>query len=78
MTGNLAPLPSSDRDYLELLLYKLKVMKDRGAMYYSGKNETDKRYFDAAKKEVNDLIHILKKKGYDGSRYAPPKQQTLL
>lgn len=62
--------PFSDRDYLEFLMHKLKVMKDHGNRFYAGKSDVDKRLFDTAKKEVNDFLLLLKKRGFDGSRFA--------
>ncbi len=69
----------SDRDYLELLLFKLSVMKFHGANYYARKQETDKRLFDAARKEVNEYMAVLKRRGYSGERFNLPKPiQTKL
>lgn len=62
-----------DKDYLELLLCKLEVMKAHGKNYYARKMEADKRMFDAARKEVNDYIAILKRRGYSGERFNKPK-----
>lgn len=78
MTGNPEPLPSSDRDYLELLMCKLDVMKEHGSAYYARKMQSDERLFKAAKADVNELIRILKKKGYSGKRYDKRFIQTSL
>ena len=70
---------SSDRDYLEYLLFKLVVMKFHGANYYARKQEVDKKLFDAARKEVNDFMAMLKRRGYSGERFNLPKPiQTKL
>lgn len=72
--------PLSDKDYLELLLYKLGVMKNHGSAYYARKMESDKRLFEAAKADVNEFMRLLRKRGYDGSRYGKVtfKQGELL
>ena len=70
----------SDRDYLELLLYKLSVMKQHGAAYYARKMQADKILFDAARKDVNTYMTLLKKRGYNGDKFNTPKlkQGTLI
>jgi hypothetical protein len=73
-TGTLNSPPSSDRDYLEMLMNKIKVMKQTGAQYYANKSmDANKRIFDAAKREVNEFYTLLVKRGYDPSRYDKPK-----
>lgn len=71
-------LPSSDRDYLEILIHKLNVMKVHGTAYYARKMESDRKLFDAAKKDVNEFMLVLKKRGYSGKRYEKVFVQTSL
>lgn len=63
----------SDKDYLELLMFKLEVMKFHGKNYYARKMNADKILFDASRKEVNEYIAILKRRGYSGERFNKPK-----
>jgi energy-converting hydrogenase A subunit M len=69
-----------DKDYLEMLMHKLAVMKKHGSQYYAYKHDVDKRLFEAARKDVNEFLTLLKKRGYSGERFntPPPVQQTLL
>lgn len=80
MTGNQELQLSSDRDFLEMLIYKLGVMKFHGSAYYARKQDTDKRMFDAARADVNEFMRILKRRGYDGDRFKSVilKQGSLL
>ena len=73
-------LLSSDKDYLEMLLFKLTVMKYHGANYYARKMSADKLLFDAARKDVNAYMAILKSRGYSGERFNKPRpiQSKLL
>lgn len=75
---NLAPV--TDRDHLELLLYKLEVMKEHGKAWYSRKMPADEKLFEDAKKDCNNFISICKKRGYNYDRYkkAKPTQGKLL
>lgn len=74
------PITCVDRDYLEMLLYKFSIMKTHGANYYARKMDSDKRLFDAAKKDVNEYIHLLNKRGYSGKRFdkKKPEQGRLI
>lgn len=74
-----APVVDPTRDYLEMLIHKLDVMKYHGANYYARKQDTDKRYFDLAKKDVNNYLLLLKKRGYNGDRFKQmtAKEQSL-
>lgn len=82
MTGErVTPLSSNiDKDYLEMLIHKLNIMRKHGADYYARKMETDRKLFEAAKKNVNEYLMLLKKRGYSGDRFAtvtPAEQQRL-
>jgi hypothetical protein len=70
----------TDRDYLEMLLYKLAVMKFHGANYYARKQDTDKRLFDKARADVNEYMKMLNKRGYSGERFniKKPTQGKLI
>lgn len=69
MTTDIPNIQHTDKDYLEMLLHKLSVMKFHGSNYYARKQDTDKRMFDKARKEVNDFMLLLKKRGYSGDRF---------
>lgn len=71
MTGeqNTQPLYNIEKDYLEMLLHKLDVMKLHGTAYYARKMKSDERMFTAAKADVNEYIRLLKKRGYSGDRF---------
>lgn len=73
-------LCESDRDYLEMLIHKIDVMRTHGQAYYARKMQSDQRSYDAAKKELSEYVRLLKKRGYKGDRFEilPPKQGSLL
>lgn len=73
-------LLNTDRDYLEMLIFKLNKMKTHGTDYYARKMPADEKLFNAAKKEVNDFMLLLKKRGYSGDRFKEleVKQGSLL
>lgn len=69
-TKNSGPI---DKDYLEMLMNKIKHMKSAGTTYYANKTmETNKRAFDKTRKELNDFYTLLIKRGYDPGRYDGP------
>lgn len=67
---NVGPL---DRDYLEMLMNKIKLMKTAGALYYSNKTmETNRKAFEATRKDMNEFYTLLKKRGYNPDRFDKP------
>lgn len=72
--------PLSDKDYLEMLMNKIKVMKQTGTAHYANKSsDTLKRYFDIARRELNEFYTLLIKRGYDPNRFdvVKPVQKKL-
>lgn len=73
-TPNIPGSHKTDRDYLEMLMNKLKVMKAAGNAYYANKTmDTLKREFDKAKRDVNEFYTLLIKRGYDQNRFDEKK-----
>lgn len=79
-TGRDTPkLCETDRDFLELLLCKIITMKTTGNSYFARKMRADEILYNQAKKDLNEYLIILKRRGYDGSRFIPkPKQGSLI
>lgn len=79
MTTEPIPLPSSDKEYLELLMFKILNMKHAGQNYFARKMPGDEREYNEAKKSLNAYILFLKKKGYNYDRFhgLTPRQNEL-
>lgn len=72
-------LCETDKDYLEMLMCKIVTMKTTGAAYFARKMRADEILYNQAKKDLNEYLVILKRMGYDGSRFIQkPKQGSLI
>lgn len=81
MTGSLDMQESYnpiDRDYLEFLIYKVNQMKMHGQNYFARKMNADKMLYDQAKRELNEFLRLLKKRGYTGERFNTKSYQSNL
>lgn len=77
MEGNLL---TTDRDYLEMLMHKLNVMKTHGQAFFARKQKTDERLYNDARRDLNEFVIVLRKRGYSGARFdkPQPRQGTLI
>lgn len=81
MTGNQDTQESYnpiDRDYLEFLIYRVTQMKLHGQNYFARKMTADKLLYDQAKRELNEYLRVLKKRGYTGERFHTKTYQSNL
>lgn len=79
-TGQDMPkLCETDRDFLEMLMYKISAMKFHGTNYFARKMRADEILYNQAKKELNEYMVILKRRGYSFDRFVTkPKQGSLV
>lgn len=68
----------TERDYLEFLIYKTNQAKMHGQAYFARKMTADKLLYDQAKKELNEFLRVLKKRGYAGERFNTKVTQPIL
>lgn len=82
MTGKQEqPSFGSDRDYLEMLMFKVEEMKRYGQAFYARKMKADELAYAEAKKDLIEWMRLLKKRGFNGQRFAQMpryEQQRLL
>lgn len=62
-------LPQADKDYLELLMFKIEQKAHWASQWFGFKQESDECRYKQASKELSNLVKHLKKKGYDYKRF---------
>lgn len=68
----------TERDYLEFLIYRINQTKVHGQAFFARKMLADKLLYDQAKKEMNEFLRVLKKRGYTGERFHTKTYQSKL
>lgn len=72
-------MSKTDRDYLEMLMCKVQQMKLHGQNYFARKMQADERLYAQSKKELNEFLTILKRRGFSGDRFInKPVQGKIL
>lgn len=67
--SDIIQLPQSDKDFLELLMFKIEQKAHWASQWFSFKQPSDERRYKQASKELSNLVKFLKRQGYDYKRF---------